>query len=197
MRKFIGIALVAMCVLGTVAGVASARNGFAVESRRTATGIWTILGARDNIRCGVTLTTQFINNFTKTVGGSMGSVGLQLNTGSCTTGNAGLLVEGVRVTGSQTYSLSYQAFTGTLPRVTAIVFEIQNVTMWFTGAAGTCLTSAPVQVTSTTFRTTPAEGISYSADEIALTGEDIDCLFGSQTLTGSTTLNLPLEIILV
>ncbi len=185
-------ALLALLVVALTTGLASAGRAIGVNP-------WTVAltmneleiegGMGTPVRCNLTVDYTLHNLIAKTLGTLMGTARMRLSTGSCSEGNAGLLVGGRRVTGSQgPYHITYRFYLGTLPNVTVLGLGLRFTTFWISVSGIDCLTDGAVDIDFETTGGNPATGMQVVSNNVPLTG-DFLCIFSSGEMNGSGSLS--------
>lgn len=141
--------VLSVLVLALVAGQASANGRISlsptgVEARGAAI-TFTDEGGAARVICQLSMTLSLARSIVKTASGSVGNV-TAADARSCSGGTIRLLAPEVR----RPWPIKYVSFTGTLPRITSVRFELERVALLveaFFGIAR-CLYSGSVQGTT-------------------------------------------------
>lgn len=189
---------IAVATLAIGTSVASARNGISYSNGTTLTFPRMSFegGLGEPLVCGITIAETLHANVLKSSGVLLGNANVTIATGTCSTGDMGLLVGGNRVTGSRgPYHLTFQSYTGTLPNITSITRRLNDITFWIEIGGITCLTGGAVDFNVTSAGGNPATGGNVTAQSIPVTG-GLLCLFVTLEMNGigsaSTSVRLTL-----
>jgi hypothetical protein len=199
MRKLTLMTLLSLTIIASIAGSALARTGLvSTPSSVTETGAFQIEGGLGNpTRCSITLNITMHASVAKTAGALVGLSRITVSTTRCSSGDGGLIVGGIHVTGAQgPYHMQYSSFAGTLPSITSVSLNVVGVSFWIRTPEGVECEARNVTIHKSTTGGNPATGYSIEAQNVPLGGGFL-CSFSSGTISGFGTLASRLTITLI